>query len=40
MLKNMTIDQVQTEFNVPPENWYTPEERALIDQEMKWANGS
>jgi hypothetical protein len=37
-LKNMDIDQVIKEFNVPKENWYTPEERELIDQELKWIN--
>ena len=37
-LKVMSIDQVQTEFNVPKDQWYTPAERELIQKELDWVN--
>ncbi|KAJ3315305.1 hypothetical protein HDV04_003698 [Boothiomyces sp. JEL0838] len=40
LIKGKTIDEVIKEFNVPPERWYTPEQRKLIEEEIKWANGS
>ncbi|KAJ3000667.1 Dcp1p-Dcp2p decapping enzyme complex alpha subunit [Globomyces sp. JEL0801] len=38
-LKNKTIDEVQTEYEIPKEHWFTEEERAKIDEEIRWANG-
>ncbi|KAJ3260452.1 hypothetical protein HK103_000594 [Boothiomyces macroporosus] len=32
LLKGKTIDEVIKEFNVPPERWYTPEQRKLIEE--------
>ena len=37
-LKDMDIDQVQTTFNVPKEQWYTQEERDKLAKEMEWVN--
>ena len=39
-LKDMDIDQVQSQFNLPKDQWYTPEERKLIQKELDWVNGT
>jgi S-phase kinase-associated protein 1 len=40
ILESKTIEQVYEEFSVPQDIRYTPQERELIEQELKWAQGS
>jgi S-phase kinase-associated protein 1 len=37
-IKEKSIDEIYTEYEIPLEDRFTPEERVKIEEEIKWAS--